>query len=393
MATLFMHAFEAPIPLSDVAPDVPGPIAEVVMAGLATNPGDRHATAAAFGVELAERAAQCWGGDWLGRVGIPVSGADAITAAATGKHHPATGFNLADAGLLVGVRSAAPSTLVRPTQAVTRSGVSLSEVARADVVPVQEVVKLRTPRLPYVLATLFALTAIALVVVGIGTPPVSNTPPATLTVSGVDPAVVSPVDLNLSAPIPVVVNGDTGADSALFQWSILGHPVGGRQVALTPGSNGLGAALPTPLSPYLVAGRLTGQLTLRRGPTAVATHVFQARSAQRAVTTAFAAAAGLLVLFSAAYLESYHRALRRGRNLMSAAVGLPLSAVVLAVAVAGVVWVLLGQQPTAAGLAAAGALAAAAGVCATVAALRASRIRRFTRNGRARRSSLPTTGR
>jgi serine/threonine-protein kinase len=78
---------------------------------------------------------------------------------------------------------------------------------------------------------------------------------------------------------------------------------------------------------------------------------------------------------------------------MSAAMGLPVSAVVLAVAAAGVVWVLLGRQPTLAGLTASGALAATAGICAAVAAVRASRIRRFTRNGRARRSSLPTTGR
>ncbi len=54
MALLFKHAFETPTPLRDRAPFVPEGIAEVVMRGLATDPGDRYATAEAFGVAIAE---------------------------------------------------------------------------------------------------------------------------------------------------------------------------------------------------------------------------------------------------------------------------------------------------------------------------------------------------
>ncbi|GAA5072698.1 serine/threonine-protein kinase [Nocardia iowensis] len=84
LAMLFAHAFDEPIPLSEVAPSVPEPIAAVVMRGLATDPAQRFDTAESFGVALAQPAAYCWGEDWLTPVGIPVIGADTIVAAATG---------------------------------------------------------------------------------------------------------------------------------------------------------------------------------------------------------------------------------------------------------------------------------------------------------------------
>ncbi|MFI7665905.1 protein kinase [Nocardia sp. NPDC049526] len=89
LATLFAHAFGHPIPLVEVAPGVPEPIADVVMRGLATDPADRFDTAELFGIALAELAALCWGGDWLTPVGIPVIGADTIVAAATGSSRAA----------------------------------------------------------------------------------------------------------------------------------------------------------------------------------------------------------------------------------------------------------------------------------------------------------------
>jgi hypothetical protein len=50
MALLFKHAYEQPVPLRDVAPGVPEPLAAAVMQGLATEPADRFATAESFGV-------------------------------------------------------------------------------------------------------------------------------------------------------------------------------------------------------------------------------------------------------------------------------------------------------------------------------------------------------
>jgi serine/threonine protein kinase len=81
MSLLFKHASEAPIPLGEVAAGVPGPVAEVVVQGLTTDPAERSATAAAFGTALAAAGTEAWGPGWLAADGMPVvSGAERIVA-------------------------------------------------------------------------------------------------------------------------------------------------------------------------------------------------------------------------------------------------------------------------------------------------------------------------
>jgi serine/threonine-protein kinase len=84
-------------------------------------------------------------------------------------------------------------------------------------------------------------------------------------------------------------------------------------------------------------------------------------------------------LVAGAYFESYLRALRRGRNRLSASAGLPLAACGLAAAVVGGAWVVLGREPTTATLFGSGVLAAAAGMAATLGALRIGRTYRYRR--------------
>ena len=72
LALLFKHAYEKPVPLRDVAPGVPGPVAAVVMRGLATEPADRFETAEAFGAALAEAGSQAWGPGWLAAEQVPI---------------------------------------------------------------------------------------------------------------------------------------------------------------------------------------------------------------------------------------------------------------------------------------------------------------------------------
>jgi len=81
MALLFKHAYEKPIPLRDVAPGVPDPVAAVVMRALATEPADRFATAESFGVALAEAGTQAWGEGWLAAEQVPIMDAGPIIAA------------------------------------------------------------------------------------------------------------------------------------------------------------------------------------------------------------------------------------------------------------------------------------------------------------------------
>ena len=72
LALLFKHAYEKPVPLRDVAPGVPDPVAAAVMRGLATEPADRCETAEAFGAALAEAASQAWGPGWLAAEQVPI---------------------------------------------------------------------------------------------------------------------------------------------------------------------------------------------------------------------------------------------------------------------------------------------------------------------------------
>jgi hypothetical protein len=82
LALLFKHAYEQPVPLRDVAPGLPDPVAAAVMRGLATEPADRFETAEAFGVALAEAATQAWGPGWLAAEQVPIMDAGPMISAA-----------------------------------------------------------------------------------------------------------------------------------------------------------------------------------------------------------------------------------------------------------------------------------------------------------------------
>ncbi len=89
---LVQHVSESPIPLSQVAPELPTAIAEVVMKCLAKQPAERYLTAESFGVALAQAAGGSFGNEWLGESGIVLMGGGQIQAAAlagsTGHHAP-----------------------------------------------------------------------------------------------------------------------------------------------------------------------------------------------------------------------------------------------------------------------------------------------------------------
>ena len=89
LALLFKHAYEKPVPLRDVAPGVPGPVAAVVMRGLATEPADRFETAEAFGAALTESATQAWGPGWLAAEQVPIMDAGPMSASPVTRRDPA----------------------------------------------------------------------------------------------------------------------------------------------------------------------------------------------------------------------------------------------------------------------------------------------------------------
>ena len=91
LALLFRHAYEKPVPLGDVAPGVPDPVAAVVMRALAPDPADRFETAESFGVALAGAGTQAWGEGWLTAEQVPImdagpiTGQDALTIGTAGR--------------------------------------------------------------------------------------------------------------------------------------------------------------------------------------------------------------------------------------------------------------------------------------------------------------------
>lgn len=381
MAVLFMHAFEQPRPLTEVAPVVPKSIADVVMRGLATDPTERFESAESFGVALAGPAADAWGADWLVRVGIPVIGADTIVAAATGSGRQP---NSAAAAMtaMTGNPVPSPTTRVRPTERIERPRIELADVSRNDVVPVPEVVKFPSPRVPVAVAVVLALSAIVVALIGLGAPTRGgDLQPGMVTVAGVDPTSGDEVRADWSKPIPVTVAG-VEAGTASLALDVAGVAVGRHEAPSKPSDQGAVAAVPAPFNPYVVAGRTPAVLTVRSDGTPPATYRFGMTSVQPATTTALSAGLVVLALFGVAYTESYLRALRRGRGKFSASIGLPLSATVLAVAIVGAAWVLMGREPTVATLIGSAALAATAGIAATIGAMRVGRSHNFRRSRR-----------
>ena len=70
LAVLYQRVHEAPIPIGEVAPEVPTSVAEVIMWAIKTEPGERPATAEVFAIELAEATTSAYGGGWFERTGL-----------------------------------------------------------------------------------------------------------------------------------------------------------------------------------------------------------------------------------------------------------------------------------------------------------------------------------
>ncbi len=119
MALMFKHAFEQPEPLLDTAPTVPGPVAAVVMSGLATDPAERPQSAEAFGVALAEACTTAWGPGWLLTDGTPVMGASSIVAATERPSTPPAP-STPESTAVAAEAGPAPATVPRPPAGAPR---------------------------------------------------------------------------------------------------------------------------------------------------------------------------------------------------------------------------------------------------------------------------------
>jgi serine/threonine-protein kinase len=136
MALLFKHAYEQPVPLREVAPGVPDPVAAAVMRGLATESADRFATAESFGTALAEAGTQAWGPGWMSAEQVPIMDAGPIINAAeypSGPRRAAPTIAPADSGIVTGEREYPLSHA--PTQGTEGIAVSPQTVSPQTVSP------------------------------------------------------------------------------------------------------------------------------------------------------------------------------------------------------------------------------------------------------------------
>lgn len=403
MSLLFMHAFEEPTPLTEVAASVPGRVAEVVMTGLATDPADRFATAEEFGVALAGAAAGVWGGEWLSGSGVPLIGAETIMSAATGRlsssvsvargreRASAVGAAAAEATVRSrqvpsgGQAAAAPpaTVVVRPIGARPDDGVGAADVRRDDVVAAREVVRFSSPRVPTIVAAALAAAAITAALVGVGAPSHGGDLPAgAATVAGVDPT-SSAVSANLRDAVPVAVRAP-GVDSVDLSTEVLGVRVAGHRAAVVAG--GAPVEMAPPLPAWVFPQPMTARLALAAQSRPVGSTSFEFHTGWRSWLTATAAATLLVTLFALAYVESSIRTLRRGYGRVSAVIGLVASAIAADIAVCGWAWVLLGHEPTVPTLVVSAIIAAGAGGAAAVAAGRVGAIARIHRRRRRQRA-------
>ncbi|WP_067566022.1 serine/threonine-protein kinase [Nocardia acidivorans] len=273
---------------------------------------------------------------------------------------------------------------VRPLEPIQHNGVRLVDVDRKDLVPVQRVVTLRSPGLPFAVAAVLAAVVGGAAILGIGSGPGRDLPaPGTVRIAGVDPSAVSRVELDLSKPLPLTVTG-VDADAARLSLNVVGVRIGGATTDVRPGTE---VEVSPPVNPYVLAGDLTGELTLSRNGSEVAAYRFGVHSTQRATTTATAIGLLLLLLFSVAYAESNARTLRHGSSRIAATVGLTLSGAVLGTAVVGVAWVLLGREPALTTVIVCAAAGAAAGAALAIGCRRIGKRFRYVRVLRMRERS------
>ncbi len=354
MAIYAMHAYGQPTPLLSVKPNLPAEVAEVVMRGLETDPRRRWRTAEEFGVALASAATHCWGPNWLAQAGVPVLGNESIKAATAAISSPAVGSIS---------WTSAPTVQIRPGPG--------RNVVDGDAA---------SPKVPYIIAGALGVLAILLALIGLGSPPRGgDLKPGTVTIAGVDPVTAGEVKIDMSKPIEVTATGDQGDTAALSQ-NVLGVSIGDHDAPLVAEGPTSTAELEPP-NPYILAGSTTAELRVMNGDDTTASFRFGVRSTQSAFTTAFAGAVLFLALFAVAYIESFTRMLRRGRNQMSAKIGIPIAAAVLAVALVGAIWVVVGREPTIATLIGCALIGAGAGVSGSIAA-----VRQGVLNNRMRRS-------
>jgi serine/threonine protein kinase len=404
IAIVFRHVTEQPIPLSQVAPQVPAPLADVVMRAISTSPNDRYPTAEAFGVAIGEVASQLFGVGWLQRADVPVMVAGPILASAERATVPGSPppplTSPVPAGDSKVTRAAAasvptepaiPAQRVRPSAQLHVQGMVSANASPDSLVPVRQVLDLPPWPKPFALVTAgLALLTVVLALLGLGgSDPSGPIPRGVARVASADVAGGSTIPLDLTKKIDVRVGRLTGAaaaaDHVAVRLGVAGAPVfTSSKGQLTPGAGGVRTtAVDMRADRYLAAGRLDGELVLYSAGREVATQEFTARADRPFYATVPGVLAIAALLFLLAYAEALLRPLRRrGRRRLTSWFGMTLVGAALGAVAVTFAWLLDVAAPTVVGLVLCAITGAAMGLALAMTMTQAGRRARIQRVAR-----------
>ena len=373
---LEQRVVDDPVPLSEVSPQVPAPLNQVVMRSIERQPEDRYQSAEELGVAVGRAASESWGGDWLTRSDVALMASGTIASAArTTQPTDIPGVTDSAAASPESRRARATAAPGRAVAAVAvradvshhERGADVADIDRADLVAVDDI--LTPPAVPWAGIVASAALLLALLVVaflGPGDPGRSvGLDVGQVTVNGQDVAADGPVSINLAEDIRVDVDdlplegGD--ATSVELRLSVLGIPAGTSTQGLLPRAGGGETTIGARSLRVLSNGDFTGELRfLDASGATVVTHQFTVEPDQPWYLTAAAVVGATLLLFVVAYGISALTPLWLGRRSPSAIVGMGVLGGVAALALVLWVWTLGGQEPSWPGSILAMALGAAA---------------------------------
>ena len=423
---------EDPRPLSEIAPQIPHALADVVMHAIEREPETRYRTAEEFGLAIATACADSWGPDWLDQSGVAIIGAERLSLAARATRVQAvpdrwlggdtppgeavrttgsapqtvmegradadsrqasetttarpSGDHATAAAAAAGAAAVAPTPppvappavpvmphfdVVRAAGAAPRiDGANLNQIDRAAFVDVSEVIG-ATPAAWSALAVAAALVVaavIAAVALFGGVSRTGTLAAGEVHVGGVDMAVGTPT-LDLSSNLPIVVKSKHA--TAFANHASLKVSMVGVPLSTINAKIVSGRGIfDTSVMRHVATGSVTARIEMSANKKLLSYSEGPASFQQPWYLTLVGVGSILVILAGFAYLESALRPLRKARRRISSFIGCGISAAVTAVGIAGLVASLGHAQLTASGLIAMAVLAAGAGIALGVAVRR-----------------------
>jgi predicted Ser/Thr protein kinase len=375
MEVLERRVQEDPVPIADVAPQVPDALAAVTMRALHRDPDDRYPSAEAFGVAVGEAATESFGPGWLGRSDLTLvaAGPIAISAGpATTTTDTASGaVTLSEASaktgretMIAGKGKPIPQESplrVRATAVHRATGARIDDLSPEDLVRVDDLIRPpRAPRFTLAAAGLLLAALLAISALGLGSPHTSGSlQRGQVTVAGVDVASGRTVGADLAHGVPLhVAHLPAPARHAHYVrlgFSSLGVELpASRSAVLVPSRHGgFQATVDATRDRILFAGRVTGTVRfLDSNKHGLLASDFRF-DAQRPFYVVANGVLGLLVLaFALSYAWSLSHPLRRGRRRSSAFVGMGINGAITGAMIVDLGWAIVGPQPTLATVAA-----------------------------------------